>query len=184
MQVPAQRLRLVLADLERAEQSLLTRQARFESMVGSWIANGAVGERPVPDVDLVAAERALAQAMADAKVARSALPDADRVVAQASRRVSVAAAHRMEALHQAAVEIALAYVADELRPLVERAAAAIHVVRGVSAALRSVNAHDHARRVDEAGHSAMVSRPVADDAQIGQRLLAELLHDPLGAVLS
>jgi hypothetical protein len=78
---PVKRLRGLLNDLSRAEQDLITRRARYDAIVGEWIATGCRGDRPPVPPELVAAERELAAATADARAAKTALPAHEAVEA-------------------------------------------------------------------------------------------------------
>jgi hypothetical protein len=183
-QEPPRRLHALIDGLQHAEQNLISLQNEHDGEVGSYVANGCKGNRPTPPRELVEAERALAQAAEDARVARHALPTHEAVVTEAAKLVGELTARREQALRDAVLEAIADHLDRRYSTPMEAARAAEKVAWDIADGLTETGDPQTAQRVAEAIRAAKsrLTTP-KPEPQRGKAFLAALMRDPASAQL-
>ena len=180
---PAQRLRGQVAELDRAEQEVVTRRARYDGVVGEWIAGGCRGDRPDVPPELIAAERELAEKAPDARAARHALPAAEATSQAAAERVRDVAKRRDEAFKGALIEALAGFIATHFVPQITEARAAESMLLNFIEHHQSAGDFQTAGRIREMLQAALASTAwPAVNAGSARSFMAELGRDPSAAL--
>jgi hypothetical protein len=137
------------------------------------------GDRPEAPPGLVAAERELAQAAEDARVAKTALVAAEGAAGQHAELVRDLGARRSDLLRQAIVEIVSTYARGPLMQAYRTAQAAELVIANIEGALAESGDLQGAAGVRHAAHLARAAcEPPPVDAAQGRAFVDRLAADP------
>ena len=134
-QAPEQCLSAIVREFEAAERDLTACRAEDDRLLGAWLADDAEGERPVPSVRTLAAERAVASLDRNVVAARTALPEHQAKVQVCAERVRDLGIARGDAAYRAAVEAVREFLDREFRPAIQRLLAIEAKARSVEHAL-------------------------------------------------
>jgi hypothetical protein len=175
---PVRRLDAVLGEAERLKRELASARDEDQAVLGRWIAQGGVGDRPQPSATTAAVDSSLGELAPEVRAVASALPAARAAQEAAAERVRLAAAERDAALHAVAVEAAAA-AAGELTDALNRALrveAKIHSVR--EALCAHTDGLPASEKINAALRQAKAAAGVPRNADAGRRLLDLLAYDP------
>jgi hypothetical protein len=184
-QGPEGRLSAIVRELEAAERNLAACHAEDDQMLGSWLADGAKGERPQPSVQTLTSERAIAALGRDAIVARAALPEHQAKVQVCTERVRDLGIARRNAAYRVAVEAVRELIDAELRPAMKHVLAIEAKARSVEQALYELGyganpspvALGCSVDVATAIREAKAAAGVMHDHETGKRLIDRLMND-------
>jgi hypothetical protein len=177
-QEPIARLEAVIADVGNAERELEKRHHRYHAVLGEWYAGGAITPRPGPDPELLAAERQLVAAQADAVAVRSVIADHSAVAQKASEAVRVAVARRDAAFRTAVVDALQQYINEHLIPAYQRAQTAELPVVALEQHFTASGDTASAAQIREIAQRARASCTPPDvDATAGAAFIAALHRD-------
>jgi hypothetical protein len=179
---PVRRLDAVLAEAERLNHELGCSTGKDEAELGRWIAKGGVGGRPQPSATTAAAHASLGELAPEVRAVASALPAARAAQEAAAERVRQAAAERDAALHAVTVEAATV-AAGELTEALNRALTIEAKILSLREALSAqANGLAAAEKMNAALKQAKAAAGVPRNADVGRKLLDQLLHDSTAAL--
>ncbi|HEY1258539.1 MAG TPA: hypothetical protein VGF34_04765 [Stellaceae bacterium] len=179
---PCNRLAALAGAADRAEKRRAALAAADDARLGAWLASGE-GDRPAPSPELIEVERELIGLRRDQEAAEKAAPPAQERFNTAAARLRDISLGRDQALYQAAAEVAIGFIAGELRQCVNAALAARVKVESLIDALTlgPIGQNGGARAAERIRESLVpvLRTAVPRDIDAAGDFLRRLITDPM-----